>query len=160
MDHTTQEPLEEFASVITQLTATAEDIARIEEEKASAATDRRHYLMDSFIQEEQAALLKLRGLEQRRLRLADALGWKSLTFRQILEKANPVQHSLLSPLFQDLERQLKRLGSARDASEQILNTRIHELQVAIGKQQGSSYDNAGNVSSTSPVHSRLHNKYV
>ncbi len=160
MDQNTQQTLEEFASVIKQLIAAAEDIARIEEEKASAATDRRHYLMDSFIQEEQAAILKLRGLEQRRLRLADSLGWKSLTFRQILEKADPAGHSLLSPLFQDLERQLKRLGSARDASEQILNTRIHELQIAIGRQQGSSYDNTGNLSQTSPGPSKLHTKYV
>lgn len=160
MTQTTQKPLEEFASVIRDLTGTAEDISRIEEEKASAATDKRHYLMDSFIQEEQAAILKLRGLEQRRLRLAEALGWKSLTFRQILEKADPSQRALLNPLFIDLERQLKRLTDARHASEQILNTRIHELQVAIGRQQGSSYDNSGNVSVDSPIRSKLHNRYV
>ena len=53
----TQESLEEFAAVIRELSGTAEEIARIEEEKASAATDKRHYLMDSFIQEEQASIL-------------------------------------------------------------------------------------------------------
>ena len=42
----TQESLEEFAAVIRELSGTAEEIARIEEEKASAATDKRHYLMD------------------------------------------------------------------------------------------------------------------
>lgn len=160
MNHTIQESLEEFASVIRELTGTAENIARIEEEKASAATDKRHYLMDSFIQEEQAAILKLRGLEQRRLRLADTLGWKSLTFRQILEKADSEQGVYLSPLFLDLERQLKRLKTARDASEKILGTRIHELEIAIARKQGGSYDNTGNVTLDSPLHSRLHNKYV
>ncbi|MCI9163685.1 flagellar protein FlgN [Clostridiaceae bacterium] len=156
----TQESLEEFAAVIRELSGTAEEIARIEEEKASAATDKRHYLMDSFIQEEQASILKLRGLEQRRLRLADALGWKSLTFRQILEKADPAEASFLNPVFLDLERQLKRLGNAREASERILGTRIHELEVILARKQGGSYDNTGNVSLNAPPHSKLHDKYV
>lgn len=160
MDQNTQQTLEEFASVIKQLIAAAEDIARIEEEKASAATDRRHYLMDSFIQEEQAAILKLRGLEQRRLRLADSLGWKSLTFRQILEKAGPEEHTLLQPLLLELERQLKRLEQARGNAEQIIHTRLHEIQILLARQQGSSYDNTGNVNLSPPARAKLQDKYV
>ena len=113
MNQITQESLEEFAAVIRDLSDTAARIAQVEEAKAAAASQRRHELLDGYIQDEQAQILKLRGLEQRRLTLADALGWKSLTFRQILEKAAPEQDHLLRPLFSDLEQNLKRLEHAR-----------------------------------------------
>lgn len=160
MDLNTQETLEKFATVIRELTDTAEYIARIEENKAIVASEKRHRLLDGLIQDEQAQILKLRGLEQRRLRLADSLGWKSLTFRQILEKAEPEQQTLLQPLFGELEHQLKRLENARKNAEQIINTRLHEMQVILARQQGGSYDNTGNINLNSPVHAKLQNKYV
>lgn len=160
MDLNTQETLEKFAAVIRELTDTAGHIAGIEENKAAAASEKRHELLDTFIQDEQAQILKLRGLEQRRLRLADSLGWKSLTFRQILEKAEPGQQTLLQPLFLELEHQLKRLENARGNAEQIISTRLHEMQIILARQQGSSYDNTGNINLNSPVHTKLQNKYV
>ena len=160
MDLNTQETLEKFATVIRELTDTAEYIAQIEENKAAAASEKRHELLDTFIQDEQAQILKLRGLEQRRLRLADSLGWKSLTFRQFLEKAEPGQQTLLQPLFLELEHQLKRLENARGNAEQIISTRLHEMQIILARQQGGSYDNTGNINLNSPVHTKLQNKYV
>ncbi|MEY8337075.1 hypothetical protein AALB16_03455 [Lachnospiraceae bacterium 62-35] len=160
MNHTAQNQLEELASVIRDLTDTANRISHSEEAKAEAASQNRHELLDGFIQEEQAYILKLRGLEQRRLRLLESLGWKSLTFRQVLEQADPSQKELLSPLFFELETQLKRLENARKASEQIIGVRLHELQISIAKAQGSSYDNSGNVNLNAPSHAKLRDKYV
>lgn len=160
MDHTNTELLKDFTAVIRELTDTVGRIAHAEELKAEAASNKQHQLLDDFIQDEQAQILRLRGLEQRRLRLADSLGWKSLTFRQILDKASPDQADELRPLFLNLEQQVKRLEGARKDSEQIINTRLHELQVAIARQQGGSYDNAGNVNLNSPLHAKLQNKYV
>ncbi len=160
MTDTAQNPLETFAAVIRDLTDTAERIARIEEVKAEAASLRQHNRLDGLIQDEQAQILKLRGLEQRRLKLAEALGWKSLTFRQILETASPDETEPLAPLFFDLEQQLKRLEQARSSSEQIIQTRLHEMEVFLARQQGDSYDSMGNLNTGSPAHAKLQNKYV
>ena len=160
MDSNTRDTLDKFASVIRELTDTAGNIAHIEEQKAVAASEKRHQLMDAFIQDEQAQILRLRGLEQRRLRLADSLGWKSLTFRQILEKAAPEQDHLLRPLFSDLEQNLKRLEHARKSSEKIINARLHEMNVIMARQQGRSYDNTGNLNTSAPVRTKFQNKYV
>ena len=160
MNQITQESLEEFAAVIRDLSETAARIAQVEEAKAAAASQRRHELLDGYIQDEQAQILKLRGLEQRRLTLADALGWKSLTFRQILEKAAPEQDHLLRPLFSDLEQNLKRLEHARKSSEKIINARLHEMNVIMARQQGRSYDNTGNLNTSAPVRTKFQNKYV
>lgn len=160
MSHEASGILEEFAAVIRDLTDTAKHISHIEEAKAEAASVNRHDQMDGFIQDEQAYILKLRGQEQHRIRLSEELGWKSLTFRQILETASPEQAELLTPLFLALEDQLKQLEQSRGAAEKIINARLRELQIAIARQQGGSYDDAGNISLDSPVQTRVHNKYV
>ena len=152
MIQNTQELFEDFIAVIDELAELCENIAYIEEAKAEAASLKQHEFLDDYIQEEQAQILKLR--------LAQELGWNSLTFSQILEIAEPAQVEQLSPCFYDLELQLKRLQQSRKAAEQIINVRIHELQVAIAKQEGSGYDNAGNINLNSPYRSKIRNTYV
>lgn len=160
MNHDRQELLDNFIAVIKDLTVLAGNIAQVEDHKAQAASQKRHELLDGIIQKEQAQILKLRGLEQHRIRQAKALGWDSLTFRQILEKAEPAEKELLAPVFTDLERQLKRLSSSRQSSEQIIKVRIHEIETAIARQQGGSYDNTGGVSPKVPPHLKMRDTYV
>lgn len=160
MDQKTHQSLEEFTAVIQDLIKLVGDIGRVEDAKALAASEKHHQLLDGYIQEEQAQILKLRGLEQHRIRLADALGWNSLTFRQILEMAPPEQVTVLKPLFVQLEEQLNHMQQARKSSEQIIQVRLHELQVAIARREGSSYDNSGNVNLNSPFHNKMKDTYI
>lgn len=158
MNQTTHDAFTEYTGVIENLTAVAANIARVEEVKTTAATERRHELLDGCIQEEQAYLLKLRGLEQHRTKLQEVLGWNSFTLRQILEVASPEQEEILAPLFGKLEQQLNRLQQSREAAEQIIHIRLHELETLT--QRGMSYDNGGNVSSNDASQPRIRNKYV
>lgn len=160
MEQKTQRPLEEFTTVIKDLTILAKQITDLEDAKALAASERRHQLLDGYIQREQACILKLRGLEQHRIRLAEALGWNSLTFRQILEKMPPQESKSIEPLFLDLESQLNRMQQARKAAEQIMKVRIHEINVAIAQKEGGSYDTEGNVNVNPPRAAKLKNTYI
>ena len=160
MEQNTQELIEDFVNIIRDLADLSEDIAQIEELKATAASNRQHELLDDYIQEEQAQILKLRGLEQHRIRLAKELGWDSLTFHQILEQASSEQADQLEPFFDDLSQQVERLQQARQAAEQIIKVRLHELQIAIASQEGTSYDNAGTINLDSPYRSKMRNTYV
>lgn len=159
MNENTQELFDNFTAVIRDLTEVAGHIAQIEEDKAEAASLKHHERMDGYIKKEQADILKLRGLEQHRIKLAKSLGWDCLTFRQILEKADPDKERILTPLFQGLEQQLKRLKQSRNAAEQIINVRIHELETAIARQQGGSYNNSGNVSPATAPRQKMRDVY-
>ena len=165
MEQNAQKSFDSFDSFIAVLEDPAQlvgDIADIESAKAEAASLNQHHLLDGYIQTEQAQILKLRGLEQRRARFAGDLGWGSLTFRQILAVAPPYQQSVLQPLFEYLEQQLMWLQDARGAAEQIIKVRLHELDVALAGQTGSSYDNSGSVtdSAPAPLHSVMRETYV
>ncbi|MFG6331748.1 MAG: flagellar protein FlgN [Lachnospiraceae bacterium] len=160
MNYAEQDPFKEYSTVIRDLSGVAFQIARVEERKTEAASVRRHELLDGCIQEEQALLLKLRGLEQHRISSQKALGWEGLTLSQILEKASSEQLELLAPLFEELKQQIERLLQARNAAERIINVRLHEMKVIASQQQGTAYDSGGNTNPAAASHARIHNKYV
>ena len=78
-------------------------------------------------------LLKLRGLEQSRLRCMEAMGWKDLTFRGILSGLPKAQKERLLPLFTDLDRELKLLLDAKDSADRMITLRLAEFQQALLK---------------------------
>lgn len=154
----TRNILEEFACSITLLTDTIKDIARIEEEKAEAASLGRHDRMDGILKREQVYILKLRGLEQKRLRLADAMGWKELTSRQILSQAAVEQADRLSPLFIQLDSQIKHLQEVKDTAERMIHVRLREFSQALSGAAGEEYDENGSLAKGPS--SFFHDRYV
>ncbi len=159
MNQETRDLLDSFSDIIRQLTVLTGQLSQVEEAKAEAASEKRHELLDGFIQKEQAQLLKLRGLEQHRMKLAKNLGWDSLTFRQILDRADSQQREVLLPLFTELEQQLNRLTQSRKASEHIINVRIHEIETLIALQEGSSYAPSRSVSVSAPSRPKMKDTY-
>lgn len=160
MSQTTHDPLKDYILIIQDLTSVSEQIARVEKTKAAAVSTQHHNVLDDCIQEEQALLLKLRGLEQHRIKLQKTLGWPSLTLRQILETASPDQTEALAPVFEELDQQLRRLQNARESAERILKVRLHEMEIF--SQQGVPYDNSGHTSQTGVPqgNSRIRSTYV
>ena len=150
---------EKFLMIIRELTETAHNIARAEEEKAVALSLKRHDLLDGFMKREQAYILRLRGLDQHRVRLAKSLGWDSLTFSQILEKVEPIQKEYLEILFHDLEQELRTLQQSKEVAERMMNVRVYELLVAVERQSGIPYDREREVDLEGFPHMSLCDRY-
>lgn len=154
----TKDILEEFACTINSLGETVRDIAQIEEEKAEAASLGLHGRMDGFLKQEQVYILKLRGLEQKRQRLADAMGWKGLTFRQILEQATEHQQKRLAPLFTHLDSEIRHLQESKDSAERMIHVRLREFEYILSDKKGGSPDETGHMAGGSS--SLFHDRYV
>lgn len=160
MDQNTQDLFENFMAVIDETVQLVYDITQVETAKTEAASLRQHHLINGYVQQEQAQILKLRGLEQRRTRLVRDLGWDGLTFRQILDQASLRQRNQMQPLFEELEWQVRQLQDSMDAAGSIIRVRLHELDVALAQQTGSSYDSSGNAGVSAPLHSAMRDTYV
>ncbi len=128
--------LDEFCRTLSQLSGVVQNITDIEQRRVEAASQNQHHKIQSFLNEEQAALLSMRGLEQKRMQQADALGWKGLTFQQILETADDDQKKALHPLFAELSEKISLLKDIREGADRIINLRIRELEAAISKAGG------------------------
>ncbi len=123
--------LKDFCATLNQLSDVVQKITDIEQKRVDAASQKEHHRIESFLNEEQALLLSLRGLEQKRIHQAEELGWKDYTFRHILYAADPEQKKLLNPLFKELEEQISILRKVRESADRIIGVRIHELEDAI-----------------------------
>ena len=123
--------LEDFCSTLEQLSEIVGTITALEDAKAEAASKKQHFLKEGYLKQEQALVLKLRGLEQTRVKQADALGWKGLTFRQILNRTSEQQKELLSPLFHNLSLQTKQLAGSKESADRILSLRLKEFEKAL-----------------------------
>ena len=94
---------EEFCKTLHHLSNVVEKLTQIENEKATAAAQKQHSIIDPLLRKEQPLVLSLRGAEKQRTEQAAALGWEGLTFRQILDTADAEQREALSPLFAELQ---------------------------------------------------------
>ena len=117
-----------------------------------------HDRMDGILKREQVYILKLRGLEQKRLRLAEAMGWKGLTFRQILSQSTSEQAGRLSPLFTRLDSQIKHLREVKDTAERMIQVRLREFNMILSSTTGGGCDENG-VPVKGPS-SFFHDRYV
>ncbi|MCC8024775.1 MAG: hypothetical protein LIP16_05685 [Clostridium sp.] len=161
MSQERQSTLDEFAAVMTELTEVVCELAQQEEEKASAASERRHEALDGCIRQEQALLMKLKGLEQRRTELIGQLGWDSLTFRQILSQAPEAEKVLMEPLFFSLDWEIGRLRRAHEAANRIIGSRIHELQIFLARAEAAAAADNSETGGVSPFRPfRMQDKYV
>lgn len=149
---------EEFACSLEKLSDIVRDITMIEKEQSEAAARKRHDTMDGFLKQEQALLLKLRGQEQKRLRLAESLGWGGLTFQQILDQASESQCQRLKPLFDQLNAQVKLLLETKDTTERIIKVRLREFETLLSMKQRYVYNENGVIDEGIP--SSFHERYV
>ena len=99
----------ELLPVLVRLADVLKRLNRAEEEKAAAASQGHHQLLDPILTEEQALILELRGLEQRRLSVLKAAGLEQATVSQLLEQEDNEGKERLSPVFEELTQAAGRL---------------------------------------------------
>ena len=114
--------------------------------------------MDGILKREQVYLLQLRGLEQKRLRLADAMSFKGLAFRQILNQATVEQADRLSPLFTQLDSQIKHPLEVKDTADRMIHVRLREFSQILSSTTGEVYDENGRTAKGPS--SFFHDRYV
>ncbi len=76
----------EIRGIIDEYITLMDKLIDFEQEKLQAVKVKDLKKLDAFLKEEQAYLLKLRGLDQKREKLQKQLGAEGLTYRQIIER--------------------------------------------------------------------------
>lgn len=118
----------QFIDVIKEFNELFDTLIPIEQKKLDAAVKNQVSFVEECMNKEQAAILRLRGLEQRREQAQKLLGMEELTFRQILEKAPEDVQSVLKPLFDTLSRQVQTFQSVTESSKDIIEVNLHNIQ--------------------------------
>ena len=78
--------LSSFRELIQQFIELFDRMTPLEQSKLEVVSRNQVALLEDIIKKEQAEIMALRGLDQRRERMQEELGWKDLTFQEILRR--------------------------------------------------------------------------
>lgn len=127
-----------FIEIIKEFIQLFEALVSVEQTKLDAAVNNKVSFVEECMNKEQAAVLKLKGLEQKREDAQKTLGFEDFTFRQILEHVPEDVHSELSPLFDQLSGLVQSFQSVSDSAKDIIELNLHMIQSAIVSREADA----------------------
>lgn len=128
-----------FIKVIEDYIKLFEELIAVEQTKLEAAAKNRVSFVEDCMHKEQAAVLRMRGLEQKRELEQKNLGMENYTFRQILEEAPDDIASLLSPLFDRLSDQVRSFQAVSGSAREMIEVNLHMIQSALASAEKGTY---------------------
>lgn len=135
--------MDEFKKVIRDLITLFRQFIKIEETKLNAATGKHVATLEDCVTQEQALLLRLRGLEQSRERAQKKAGYEGLQFREILERVPDDEREELYELFDELSREVQMFREINEDANQILQTNLYAIEKALKKKTSGLYNEKG-----------------
>lgn len=145
---------EEFISIIEEFIHLFEELIPIEQKKLDAAIANKVTLVEECMNKEQAAVLKMRGLDQKREQAQQGMGMDGYTFKQILEKVPAASADTLQPLFRQLSKQVTTFRSISESAKEMIELNLHKIQSALSNESKieSVYSQGGNVKKDDSMH--------
>ena len=135
--------MDEFKKIIEQLISVFQQLTKIEHVKLDAAAGKHVGTVEDCVTQQQALLLRLRGLEQSREREQKKAGYEGLQFREILERCPDSEREGLFQLFDSLSREIQMFREVNADSNEILKTNLHMIDKALRTKTGKTYNSDG-----------------
>lgn len=125
--------MNEFIAVIEDFILLFQELIQIEETKLEAAKKNRITHMEDCMNREQAAILKLRGLEKKREAAQEKLGFKGYTFQQILAETTDGDGDRLRILFNTLSDRVRHFQETNECARSMIEINLHMINKAINQ---------------------------
>ncbi|WMJ78586.1 MULTISPECIES: flagellar protein FlgN [unclassified Sedimentibacter] len=91
--------------------------------------------LDDIVSKEQAYYLKIRGIEQKREKLLDSMGYKNMTLKEVIEAADDKKAAMLKEKYEEFAKIIAEVKKISDLCKTIIKVRMHRIDRAI-KQLG------------------------
>lgn len=127
--------MNDFISVIEDLILLFKELIQIEKTKLEAAGKNRITHIEDCMNMEQAAILKLRGLEKKRETVQERMGFKGYTFKQILSETTGEDQERLKMLFDTLSRQVRQFQDTNESARSMIEMNLHMINKAINNSK-------------------------
>lgn len=132
-----------FIDIIKEFIQLFESLISIEQTKLDASVKNRVSFVEDCMNKEQAAVLHLRGLEQKREKAQKQLGMENLTFREILENAPSEAADVLRPMFDKLSFQVRTFQALSESAKESIEINLHMLQKQAEVTNQKTYSPSG-----------------
>lgn len=123
------------------------ELLEIEEDKIMAISDENLDFLNECIRDEEAGILKMRGLDIRRDAITKEIGYVGKTFKQILEIVAADYRDELQPLFNSISEKTRRLKELSDSIRNMLESKmmLNESMIESLNKPGNIYDKNGSL---------------
>ncbi|WP_099205321.1 flagellar export chaperone FlgN [Scatolibacter rhodanostii] len=123
-----------------------------EQEKRSALLNHNTEKIESLLQEQQAMMMKLEGLEKKRLASQADAGFLSLTSTQILEKMDKEERKLFAPLFTEMRHAATQLQELNFISLDLAHAELRFMErLSASEENHALYQSDGKKRTASHV---------
>ncbi|MCI8599402.1 MAG: flagellar protein FlgN [Lachnospiraceae bacterium] len=126
--------LTEFTQIIRQLIELFDRMIPLEQKKLEMVSQNQIGFLDDIVKKEQAEVLAMRGLEQKREKAQQKLGFQDLTFQEILERLPEEQRGEQKALFDELSSKVSLFRTITDNSKSIVEVNLHAINKTIAKR--------------------------
>nr|WP_314462367.1 flagellar export chaperone FlgN [uncultured Clostridium sp.] len=123
--------MNEFTTVVEDLIQLFKELTQIEQIKIEAVKKNMVSYVEDCMNKEQAAVLKLRGLEKKREACQLDMGFEGYTFKQILDTTTGEEHSRLQQLFDTLSYHVSLFQDTNESARAMLEISLHNINKAI-----------------------------
>ena len=136
-----------FRSLMEEYDELLMELLEIEEDKIMAISDENLDFLNECIRDEEAGMLKMRGLDIRRDAITKEIGYVGKTFKQILEIVAADYRDELQPLFNSISEKTRRLKELSDSIRNMLESKmmLNESMIESLNKPGNIYDKNGSL---------------
>lgn len=124
--------IDNLVSIVKELISFFEELTKTESEKLKAVTETDMEKLDECMKKEQAAILKLRGLDKKREDIQSQLSFSGLTFSQILEKLPQDEKLELQTYFDRLNTVYKAFKNADNSAKKAIEVNLYSIDRILG----------------------------
>lgn len=141
------EAFRKFRNLMEEYDELLMELLEIEEDKIMAISDENLDFLNECIRDEEAGMLKMRGLDIRRDAITKEIGYVGKTFKQILEIVAADYRDELQPLFNSISEKTRRLKELSDSIRNMLESKmmLNESMIESLNKPGNIYDKNGSL---------------
>lgn len=146
------EDFDSFCKVIRDTLTLFDELNDYENKKLDAIAANNVLQLDAYIIDEQAYLMKMRGLDLKREKLLGQLGLPGMPFKDIIEKFEGDEKETLTGLYDELSFKSAELKNAISVTKTAIDLNLNNISAMLAKLEGAegTYDKKGDKETKTP----------
>lgn len=126
----------EYLTLLDGLRNSLEQLTELDQQKTAAVRKDDLATLNEILKKEQALSLSLRGQEQKRLKLAEALGFQSVPLQQLPNSYPDSLHLRAKETVEKLSNQYEIYRCAAEVARNTLECNLHEVEKVLEQMGG------------------------
>lgn len=150
MSNYSQGDFNSFCALINDTMTLFDDIIGLENKKVDAISENDVNLLDQYMNDEQAFLLKMRGLDYKREKVQEQLGMPGKSFKQMADGFDKPERETLDTLYCELSSKSTELKEAVSSTKRYIDLHLASISSLLEKFEGTTYSKSGEKGQTLP----------